>query len=252
MTAIDSEIDNNYKRFLKDWQKELTSSTTDIIKKSRVLQDSYKRLTTLQAWRAYVLEPNISEASFSFFLEAQNDALLSHVQASMGCWRIALKSLRSCIENATLAVYYMDHPVELALWSSGSFRISFRETINYLKKHPFISSLPTNSESIIGIPLLEMEYDKLSLAVHASSRDFRMTDEGKAIAFWSPDARRIGIWSTHEKRTIEGVNLLFLNMFKDHLTGTKQSNLRTSLSFAIPKTKDAKIKNTLKITIRRS
>jgi len=250
-TVLDKEIENNYKHFLEDWQDELTSSTKDIVKKTKTFQDSYKRLTTLQAWRAYILETNISEDSFAFFLEAQNDALLSHVQASIGCWRMALKSLRSCIENSTLALYYMDHPVELALWSNGNFRISFRETISYLTKHPSISSLPKNSESITGIPLLVNEYDKLSQAVHASSRDFRMTDEGKAIAFWSSDAKRVGIWSTHEKRTIEGINLLFLNMFTKYLTGAKQSNLRTSLSFSIPKTKDAKIKSTLKVTIKR-
>ena len=252
MKNLISEIEKNYKYFIDDWQSELEGSTNTVIKKTKTFQTSYKRLTTLQAWRAYVLEPNLSEDSFAFFLEAQNDALLSHVQASMGCWRIALNSLRSCIENSILTVYYMDHPIELALWSQGIFRIGFRETINYLKKHPLMSSLPANSQHIMGIPLIEQEYRNLSRAVHASSRDFRMTEEGKAISLWSPDEKRISIWSTHEKRTIEGINLLFLNLFRIYLTGAKQMNLRKSLSFSIPKTKDAKIKSTLKVTVKRT
>ena len=70
---------------------------------------------TIPTQNALVLEPRMTADSLAFFLEAQNDALVSHVFGNLGSWRSALKALRSCIENVAFCLYYKDHPVELHL-----------------------------------------------------------------------------------------------------------------------------------------
>lgn len=242
------EIRNNFSTFQTEWIKELTSRLTDLPTRAAKLEESYIRLTSLQAWRAGIIEPHLSSGSAGFFAEAQNDALIAHVQASLGSWRVALKSLRSCLENVLLGLYYKDHPVELKLWEAGRFRLGVSEAIQYFQSHPLVHGLP---ESITGLGIIHQEYGKLSKAVHASSVDFRMTADGKAVSLWTDDKAREGVWESHEKKTLQGLNLLMLVMFSESLRGTSLSSIRQTLGFVIPRSKDQEIKDNLKVTIKR-
>ena len=118
---------------VRPWRK-MTASSTELAKDNSIYLNSY-RIASLQAWRTH-LESRITEGSLAFFLEAQNDALTSHVFASLGSWRSALKALRSCIDNVLFCVYYKDHSVELDLWHSGKHKPSFNELFNYMENHP--------------------------------------------------------------------------------------------------------------------
>lgn len=242
------EIKNNYATFQSGWLADLTARISDLPSRKTIFEQSYIRLTSLQAWRSIVIEPNLKPASAGFFVEAQNDALISHVQAALGSWRVALKALRSCLENTLLCLYYMDHAIELILWGQGTFRISVSEAINYFQKHPSIIVLP---QSLTGLDLVTRQYKQLSKAVHASSVDFRMTEAGTSPALWKTEKKHEGIWAAHERNTIQSINLLLLALFKDHLQGTRNGALREALGRAVPKTKDAAIKQKLKVAIKR-
>jgi hypothetical protein len=247
--SLREEIEANYRRFENDWKQSLSDSIAVTGKLDATFLESYSRLTTLQAWRAGLLDTLLPKESYWFYLEAQNDALISHIQARCGSWRSALKSLRSAIENVLFALYYMDHPVELSLWASGRFRITFSELQKYFNQHPNILNVP---ESITGLGLIGHEYEKLSKAVHASSRDFRMTNEGRALSLWHSDVPRVGQWSTHEKRTIQGINLLLMTMFREKLSGTQQTSIRASLALIIPQQKYPIIAQALSVRIKKS
>jgi hypothetical protein len=247
MTLID-EIKHNYIVFQEDWQQNLSHRISELPNRIARFERSYIRLTTIQAWRASIIEQQLKRGSIGFYAEAQNDALISHVQASLGSWRIALKSLRSCIENILLCLYYKDHEVELKLWEMGKFRIGASETIQYFQKHPFIIGIP---DDLTGLSLITQQYKKLSEAVHASSVHFRMTEDGKALSLWESAGTHENMWETHEKKTIQGLNLLMLTIFKDHLQGTNLASLRQAVGFVIPAVKDSAIKSRLNITIKR-
>jgi hypothetical protein len=245
---IRDEIEANYRRFESDWTNSLANSISETEKLEAIFLESYCRLTTLQAWRVGLLEATLPKESYRFFLEAQNDALISHIQARCGSWRSALKSLRSAIENVLLALYYMDHPVELLLWSSGRFKISFSELQRYFAQHPNFQLIP---ESITGLGLIGQEYEKLSKAVHASAEDFRMTNEGRVLSLFHSDIPHIGKWSSHEKRTMQGINLLLISMFRERLSSTQQPSIRTSVGLSISQTKDPMIARVLGVRIKR-
>jgi hypothetical protein len=246
--SLRGEIEANYRRFEGDWKQSLSNSISSTGELDAIFLESYSRITTLQAWRAGLLEAALPKESYCFYLEAQNDALVSHIQARCGSWRSALKSLRSAIENVLFSLYYMDHPVELSLWGSGKFKINFSELQKYFNQHPNLQRVP---ESITGLGLIGQEYEKQSKAVHASSRDFRMTNEGRALSLWHSDVPRVGQWSTHEKRTLQGINLLLMSIFHEKLKGTQQSNIRTSLGLIIPHQKDSTIAQMLSVRIKR-
>ena len=120
MSLLLKETETNFKNFDTAWRADMARVATELAKKDTIFLTSYRRIVSLQAWRTF-LELRISADSLAFFLEAQNDALTSHVFASLGSWRSALKALRSCIENVAFCLYYKDHPVEFRLWT-GSIR----------------------------------------------------------------------------------------------------------------------------------
>jgi len=247
MSLLD-EIAANYANFSKDWHAAVSTRISALSVHDPRFLESYTRLTTFQAWRSGVIEPTIGDGCAAFFVEAQNDALVSHVHAALGAWRTALKSLRSCIENILLCLYFKDHPVELSLWESGHFRIAVSARIEYFRGHPRLRALP---EPLSGIPLIQQEYSNLSQAVHSSSKDFRMTTDGKALALWKTDIKDLGIWATHERRTVQGLNLLLISIFGEQLSGTAHTALRSSLGLVIPKDQDADLRKFLNVKIKR-
>lgn len=249
MTSLEKEIKENFSNFCHAWRTELESNLTELKKNDTDYLESYQRLVSLQTWRTTILEHRLPPDSLNFFLEAQNDALTSHIQASIGSWRVALKALRSCIENAIVTLYYMDHPVELALWHKGRHKLGFTEALKYLQQHPHLDGVQKN---LSGLETLKKEYETLSRAVHGSARAFRMTEDGKAVNLWNTDNKKLSQWKTRERHVIAGINLLYLSFFRDALTGTQLPNLRSAISFSIQESKDIDIRSAYGIRIKRS
>jgi len=245
MTDLEKELEANFRDFRTDWTAQASANWKQLGFLD-FYERSYRRIACLHALKNELVLPNFTEGSAAFFLEAHNDALVSHVNASFGAWRTSLNALRSCIENCLNSMYYRDHPVELELWGEGKFRMGFSELLSYAEKQPRLSCFDNTKT---GVQFLREEYATLSRAVHASAVDFRMTDSASSVLLWNTDKARAGMWSTRESKTIEGICLVFSFMFSDKLTGTQLSNLRGMLRFVLSSSKKAILKKDLKITI---
>jgi len=241
-----NDIENSFPAFTKSWKDGLTSCTTVLDGQAPKFMESYRRLVTLNAWRETVVEQEMAEEAFLFFVEAQNDALVSHVFARMGAWRSALKSLRSCIENVMYGLYYRDHSIELRRWQSGDHRLPFKDLFEYFESHPDLEGASTCS----GLAQIRQEYRTLSRAVHASARSFRMTKKGMP-AFWQPDAGSLGAWSVREREVLIGLNLLLLAFFRRRLQGSALSGLRQAIALLLPEDLCANVKAVLGVNLKK-
>ncbi len=241
-----AEVDANFARFTSRWRRERDAAQSTLDGSSEVFKGSYRRLTSLQAWRSQLLEGRLDVESLAFFLEAQNDVLVSHTLAQSGAWRSALQALRSCLENVVACVYYKDHPIELRLWKAGRHRIGFAASVQYLKEHPEVSGLP---RAVTGIDLLEREYATLSRAVHASAVSFRMTADAAAVQLWSPSTASLGKWNSRESDCITAVNLLLVSVFRSELQGARLPGLRQAVSLSISTSRHAAVKKALGVTL---
>jgi hypothetical protein len=246
MSLLLNETEANFKRFDNGWRAELTEVSAKLAKDSPVYLTSYRRIASLQAWRSF-LETRISGASLAFFLEAQNDALTSHVFANLGSWRSALKALRGCIDNVLFCLYYKDHPIELRLWHEGKHMLVFAEHFTYLDNHPDRVVVP----SIDAMPRLRAEYATLSKAVHASSKCFRMTNDIKETQLWSDAVEQRGKWQTREQVVITHINYCLLALFRRELEGAAAPALRDAIGLVLPASRLADVKNHMKVIIRR-
>lgn len=233
------EIEANFDTFSKGWRDDEARVAGELSKQRDVFVRSYQRIVSLHAWRSYVLANQVSEGSLGFFLEAQNDALVSHVIAQHGSWRVALKALRSCLENVLASMYYKDHPVELQLWTAGASRIPFSDLLAYFEGHPATKGVDLE---LTGLGTLRGEFAMLSRAVHGSSQGFRMTKDGKHILLWSSGPDRFGPWETRESAVLQGLNSLLVTLFRDRLAGAALPGLRRAISLAIPAKAAAKYK----------
>jgi hypothetical protein len=238
MKDLKDEISHKFENFEGAWQSELNSVIADLGKADSIFFKSYLQLVSLNAWRNEVLSSAISPDSVSFFLEGQNDALVSHVFARIGAWRSALKSLRGCLESVLYCLYFKDHPVELKQWKIGRYKPAFSATLEYLKQHP--DNFGINA-SILGLDVIENEYSVLSKAVHGSKL-FQMTAESGSTSLWTASLRSLGKWRTRERATIQAINLLLVAMFRECLQGTQHPQLRKAISFAISESKHAAVK----------
>jgi hypothetical protein len=245
MTTLKDEIETNYRAFFSDWTTQAAKNWAKLSNQPHYAE-SYRRLCCLQTIKNELVIPNFSEASAAFFFEGHNDALTSHVSASLGAWRSALQALRSCLENTVCSIYYKDHPVELELWTSGKFRIGFSELEKYLTQHPRLGSL---DPAVSGLQTIGEEYATLSKAVHASAQNFRMTDAARSVLLWSDDVPRVGMWACREQKVLEGISLLMTALYSEQLQGTKLTSLRSMLFFTIPPKKRKDVKSCLGVSI---
>jgi len=243
--SLSQETAANFEAFFKAWTVQAAQNVQALHAEPQYLT-SYRRIAAFQALKIDLIVPRFEADSAAFFQEAHNDALVSHVSASYGAWRSALKSLRSLIQNALASLYYADHPIELANWVRGRGRIGFSELMKYFRAHPRVDNV---EESISGLARIESEYATLSKAVHASAKDFRMTDDIAQILLWSTKKEKIAKWSTRERETITGVSQLVIALYRDHLTGAQRSQLRESLGYVIGPTLRSNIKAAFGITI---
>lgn len=247
MNLLRAEIDHNFAGFAASWQADLQTAIAGLEKHRELFFASYCRIAALNAWRSRVLEGSISKGSLDFFDEALNDALASHVFARCGSWRIALSSLRGCMENCLCGLYYMDHPVELRQWEAGHHRPGFAEMHTYLEHHPDICVL--KASPVTGLAFLKDEYSTLSRAVHASAAGFRMTLGPGRAQIWKPEAESLGAWQTRDRKTHCGLNLLLVCIFRKSLEGTRHSALRQSLAFVIPDSMRSRIRKETQVNI---
>lgn len=247
MNLLAKEIEHNYIAFDAKWQDDMMVVSSSLSTHKDKYLTSYKRLTSLQAWRTTVINARVSKESASFFLEAQNDALVSHVFARMGSWRSALKALRSCIENVLFCLYYNDHPVELELWTRHKHKIGFTALCEYFNSHPLVIDIP--DPNVVGLNTLIPEYAELSKAVHGSAKAFTMTSGVDATQLWIDKIDSLGAWSAREGKTVLGVNLLLMTLFREELQGAKQESLRKSISLSVSDAKRKKVKEELKIAL---
>lgn len=247
--ALDlAEIDANYRRFTASWRAEREKTQASLDSYSDDFRSSYRRLISFQAWRSTLLETALEAGSLAFFLEAQNDALVSHTHAQVGCWRSALQALRSCIENIVVCLYYKDHPVELRLWHVGRHRIGFASGIEYLRNHPDLGGVP---KSLTGLDVLAREYAVLSQAVHASASGFRMTGDAATTVLWSSSQVSLGKWKTRESACMSAVNLLLVSFFHLEVQGARLPGLRQAISLAVAPRHYPALKASLKVTLQR-
>ena len=249
MSAADHEIKANSESFRHGLGPKFAENITLITSLNATkLDQAYSRLTSLQAWRAFVLETQLSKQALGFFSEAQNDGLTSSALMATGLWRSAMKSLRSLIENLLHCLYFADHPVEYRLWDSGNFRPTFKELFDYFIAHPDIRDLPASLNAAVG---LKGHYKHLSNVVHSSAREFRMTDEVDKLKLWDTTTAGVGKWSATHVNVLRDVNLLLATIFFQHIQGATNKGLREALALAIPSSKDTPLKDALGITVVR-
>jgi hypothetical protein len=192
---------------------------------------AYRRLIPLNAWREYLLAKDMGTDATAFFLEAQNDCLVSLLLARTGMWRPALQCLRGSIENVFSALYFKDHPVEYSLWMSNKFKIGFVDLKQYFSDHPRIA---TEDKALTGIDILGTQYRILSRAVHGAGLHFRMTQGLEVPIVYGFQKASVGRWLANQRAVLLGLNLLLACMYRDRIAGAAHATLRSVLGFAIP------------------
>jgi hypothetical protein len=230
MADLKVEIEERYRRFVGEWKGELLQAFDELLSADGTYLDSYTGLTSINAWRQYLIEPTLSARACRFFTEGQNDAIAAHVFARLGSWRASLSALRSSIENILAALFYNDHPVELRLWEQGRHRVGFGELVNYFRRHPDIRGLSGN---LTGLDGLEREFGTLSRAVHGSGESFRMSPGTGMTNLWVGSKPRVGAWRTRDEATVRNLNLFLLALFGASLQGTAHPGLRDSIALVI-------------------
>lgn len=246
MDQLKKELNGSFENFNSNWKQELDRIADNLANQNDKFFPSYARVATLQAWRTLFLASHLQAECLQFFLEAQNDALTSHIFARLGAWRSALKALRSCIENIYFCLYYKDHPVELELWKTGKHRISFADLQKYFESHPIVGA---QNPSVSCLRSIKEEYSTLSKAVHGSAESFRMTTGTDSTVIWTDKLASLGKWLAREKVTLCSLNLLLLVMFQSHLSGAALPGLRKSISAIFDAPKRKKIREAIAVNL---
>ncbi len=229
MVKISETLVTNHKNFVATFSKAIDENIKTFGSVD-VLIESYARVAALNAVKVDLIDQYFPPEAAQFFFEAHNDAVLSHVNASFGCWRPALQALRSFMENTFSAIYYAEHPIELEKWKSGKFYIQPKDLREYVAEHPKVLEL---AKALNLKALLDDEYSTLSKAVHASNSLFRMTSADGKTSITKPNRADLGKWATRERTTVSLCLTVITSVMRDHLEGAKLSNLRGALGIAV-------------------
>lgn len=205
----------------------------------------YVHAVVFESWRRNLLDPALG-VGLPFWIEAQNDFLLSLVHGGKGVWRSALQALRSFVENATGALYYAEHPVEARRFSSGDFRLTWTETKQYLLFYPDTQSNTFRSKLV---EVLASEYKELSAAVHGSAESFRMTAGHQYPKLCDSTPASIGAWQTRVRICARAIHYLFLQHFSAQLAGARLPALRDDISKVLRVVDRARVKRELAIVL---
>jgi hypothetical protein len=154
--------------------------------------------------------------------------------------------LRSCIENAFACFYFKDHHIELKNWERGKYKTWFADLRKYLEIHPDLSGIDLAGDLLVKA---KDEYSQLSLAIHGSSKAFRMTDDVSKILLWSDDAAKLGKWLKRESEVLNCVALLCVLFNRATLQGSAHAGTREALGFIFGPGQRTKIKKQLGISI---
>lgn len=245
-SSLRDEVTSNFAAFEMQWPNDLSAAKADLSPSIEKFEQSYIRISSIQAWRVSVILGGVCEGAEAFFFEAQNDFLTSHCLARCGSFRQALKALRSGIENLYFSLFYMDHSVELIKWEQGRHKLGFTELCAYFESHPNIVGYPA---AVACIDVIKAEYSTLSKAVHGSAKMFRMTQNLTEIRLWGNDLAAVGKWATREKSVITHFNILLLHLFCSSVQGTQNRNLREAVGLVVPKSHWATLKGSIKVTL---
>ena len=109
--------------------------------------------------------------------------------------------------------------------------------------------METLPAQVTGLDLLRREYGTLSMAVHASSKNFRMTEAGGVPSLWMSDRAALGRWTTREAGTLVALNLLLFCLFCDELRGTRLVGVRKAVSLVIPPKLRPAVRKALKVRL---
>jgi hypothetical protein len=246
VNGLAEEVKANSLAFASAWPVQQNKTTIALNCEEATFLRSYQRLVSFQAWRSELLESIVTNEALEFFVEAHNDAVLSHILSRQGVFRPALQTLRSCIENVLQSIYYVEHPVELLLWAKGKHRLSRVELEAYLVQHPALDGL---DPSVTGLQLLSRQYGILNQAVHASARGFRMTQGTGELSFFSENPVRVRQWESNQRDVVQGCNLLLMCLHRERLTGNALPNIRKAVSLAMNPPQRAAVKKHLRITL---
>lgn len=241
---MNAELDANFAAFEVRWKDQWATAEAAMSGEPSFAR-AFRRLVAMQAWRSELLEERLSSGSLQFALEGQNDLLVAYLFARCGQWRSALQSQRAAIENYLNCLYFMDHPVELQLWSNGQFKSQFSELFTYFRKHPKNN---TRDMRFSGLDIIKTEYAILSKAVHGSAEAFRMSSEA-GPNFFSNDSTLLMKWEHRNRQVIRGLCLLMLSLFRDDLVATRKRNLRDSISLAFRSGDKSWIKREFNVTV---
>lgn len=216
-----------HKAFESDQRTNSENAYNSLATYEKEFLESYSSISPLQAWNAYILSGSTHPEVFKIYVEAQNDALISHLLARQGLWRPSLQSLRSCLENILVFHYYIDHPVEFEMWGQGKHKIGFSELLNYYQHHPKFNDKLL--DDLTGLPGLKSEYAKLSMAVHGSSASFMMGRPEIIPNVYIADRKNVGQWKSRLLSTMQSINLFMLTYHRGSLLGTAYPAMRKAL-----------------------
>ena len=217
-------------QFLLDWQTELGRIVQVMSTNETVVQSSYMRMASLQAWKTEFFEATMPMHALAFYVEAQNDAVLSQVLAMQGLCRSSLQAMRSCVENVYGMIYYQDHPIELEQWMQGKHRMDRSEYSSYIKKHPRLQGKLVED---CGVVALDNLYILLNHAVHASSVGFRMAMNPPSLTIAVDDHVRFKKWNTSHSHLISEINMLLLSIYGNKIAGAAKLGLKRAIYLSL-------------------
>lgn len=231
-------------QFWLDTDAKQASASAAIRVDVRIAQH-YGHATAFESWRRNLLDPALG-VGLPFWIEAQNDFLLSLVHGGRGVWRSALQALRSFVENSASAVYFSEHPVEARRFASGDFRLTWTDTKQYLLSYP-----DTQHNGFRGrlVESLSQEYKELSAAVHGSSESFRMTAGRQFPTLSDATPASVGAWQTRVGKSARAIHFLLLQQFSSQLVGARLPALREDIAKVLRATDRTTVKRDLGVVL---
>jgi hypothetical protein len=221
--SLEAELKRNYAQFAKEVVADSSVVSTALLAEDAKFFASYRLLCAFRAFHEAVIDAESDDVQ-GFFIEAHNDLLTSHVHAMNGMWRSGFKSLRSYLENFLCFVYYKDHTIELELWKNGKFRIGASALFKYCDSHP---KLGVSKTAKAALDQLKKDYERLSVAVHASRTDYRMTSAASYPQLSTSSKVSLGHWQSRELSAVRACVLVLFVLFSRNFTGAAHKGVRS-------------------------
>lgn len=246
VASLNAELARNFNQFAREAINESEAVRNALRVEDQKYLESFKMLCAFRAFHDSIVAGESDDAQ-GFYIEAHNDLLTAHVHATNGMWRSSFKSLRSFLENFLSFLYYKDHPIELQLWKTGKFRIGAAELRKYVSAHPLVVN---SSLAKSAVDSIESDYAKLSISVHASRVDYRMTAQNAYPSLSSASKVSLGQWLSQERSVIRLAIVLMLVIYQKQLRGAGSRGLRTIAGLVLSADKKARVMTELAIRLQ--